>query len=206
MYLVKILGAEDGVVFDKLAMNFLLDKLKREKRYATTFWKRLYRRAPIITCLIWILPAPAWTYFGWWSHSKYGVIFAKQEQHLPSNTIGDVIGNKGIVTQGQQGDNYLQTQKPDRILDDMTKKALLIGVPKDKKVSIRILSGGDGATERENLADQIDEFLTKEGYEITKPHLSFLPLSGHRTPVGIVVQPMLDIDQPTQILIGTNTR
>ncbi len=189
-------------MFEKLALKFLLDKLKREKRYAITFWKRLYRRAPILTVLVAIIPVGGFSYLGWWGHTKYKVLFARQEQHLPSNTMGDVIGNKGIITQGQQGDNYLQTQKPPRFLTDAMKEAMLEKIPKGKIITVRYVAAGDEVLERKNLAEQIYKFLTVEGYKLAPEIQTFLPLGD--PVIGVRVgQPSRD-DQGYTILVGIN--
>lgn len=189
-------------MFEKIAMNFLLDKLKREKRYATTFWKRLYRRAPILTCLILMLPAPAWIYVGWWLHSKYGANFARQEQHLPSNTMGDVNIKNGIVTQGQQGNNYLQTQKPPRFLTDEMKEAMLEKIPKSKIITVRYVASGDEVLERKNLAEQIYKFLTVEGYKLDPDIQTFLPFGD--PVIGVYVEQPSRDDQGYTIIVGIN--
>jgi hypothetical protein len=81
---------------------------------------------------------------------------------VPSNTMGPVTGNQGIVTQGQSGgQNVIINPRITRHLDDAMRAGLLKDLPKDKPV---LVLGMNGNTESMNYAKEIYAFLKDNDY------------------------------------------
>lgn len=84
----------------------------------------------------------------------------------PPNTMGNIIGNEGIITQGQQGNNTIIQGPAARHLDDATKEALKTRIPKSRKVSITFQATESDAGP---LAKEIYAFFVSEGYSVSRP-------------------------------------
>ena len=115
----------------------------------------------------------------------------------PSNSMGPITGNQGIITQGQNGNNVI-FQTPKRALSDQDKSQLLASIPKSRKIVI--VAVPDGAAL--DFAEVLYSFLVGNGYsvaEIEKP----LMISGpNGPPRGNNINTPPDITQPVQITVG----
>lgn len=83
---------------------------------------------------------------------------------MSNNTMGNINGNQGIITQGQQGNNTIIQGPVPRHLLDADKAALLAHLPKGR--TIRVLfqqTESDG----EGLAKEIHDFLVQNGFNST---------------------------------------
>jgi len=119
-----------------------------------------------------------------------------------SFSVQTVSNNQGIITQGQTGGtNTVVNRRPDRVLDDLMKNALLTYIPKTNKIKIMVLTGDP---ERDKFASQIDTFLRSENYTILSPHIAFL--SAGTTPLGTSIFPDDKDNSITIIQIGVNDR
>ena len=87
---------------------------------------------------------------------------AQDNKQPPTNSMGDVIDNKGIVTQGQIGNNTInvgpsQLTFQTSIADDLARK-----LPEGKPIVIHSV----GSLGSQSIADQYQAFLTGRGFKI----------------------------------------
>jgi hypothetical protein len=124
---------------------------------------------------------------------------------LPFQPIAmDRIANlHGIVTQNQVSAGTVLHQRPDRIIDDEMKAALLSYIPKGKLVKIVVLFGD---SECDRFAGQINDFLASQGYHILSPRQSFMVDKGKSVPVGTDISPDHEDPGMMVITVGANDR
>lgn len=115
---------------------------------------------------------------------------------VAQNSIGNINGNTGIITQGQQGNNTIIQGPISRHLDEAGKAEFLRRVPKTRKIVLKYLSTeSDGSS----LAQEMHEFLTKEHYSVEGPNPAIIP----DAPRGISILTFDDKpNRPVEILIG----
>lgn len=115
----------------------------------------------------------------------------------PDNSIGSIVGNQGIITQGQTGNNYLlkDGQHP---FGPTEQSYLLQYVSKQRKIVINVMPDAKAI----NLADRIYAFLRDSGYQVD-PVNHFLMAAGPKGPPrGVSVNNPPDSTQPTTIWVG----
>ncbi len=98
---------------------------------------------------------------------------AQQQAQAPpmsNNTIGNIFGNQGIITQGQIGNNTLNIGPQPRNIDSSQavslKAQILRELPKDKLITVTALLG-DG--ESIQFAQQIHAFMKANGFTMREP-------------------------------------
>jgi hypothetical protein len=100
-------------------------------------------------------------------------IAAAQQQVPPmsNNSIGNIFGNQGIITQGQIGNNTLNIGPQPRNIDSPEaaglKEQILRELPKDKPITVTALLG-DG--ESIQFAQQIHAFMKANGFTMREPN------------------------------------
>jgi hypothetical protein len=86
------------------------------------------------------------------------------------NTLGNIYGNQGIITQGQTGNNTIIQGPVRRDLNsawgDPLKQQMLNNLPRDKEITVTAVMGD---TEALDLAVQIHSFLKSSGFKLTEP-------------------------------------
>ncbi len=109
------------------------------------------------------------------------------------NYIGGIFGNRGIITQGQTGNNYIGAI-PRRMSDPRAEqlKQELLALPRDKLVSVETIMGNSEAIQ---FADDIAQFLASNGYKIKGMRQSMFsgPVTGVTAKQG---------DKFVEILVG----
>jgi hypothetical protein len=123
---------------------------------------------------------------------------------MAQNTMGNILNNQGIVTQGQSGGTNIVVQKPPpRDIDDRFRNLIRENfADKSKPMQVKILAGDD-AGERARFASQIEDFLRNDGYTL-KPQNYFLSTGGP-PPTGVVID---QYSEPGTIwvMVGINNR
>lgn len=86
---------------------------------------------------------------------------------MAQNTMGNVYGNQGIITQGQTGNNTIIQAPPARNLDSPwggpLKSQILEKLPRDQEISVTAVLGD---AEAADLAVQIYNFLKNNGFKM----------------------------------------
>ena len=89
---------------------------------------------------------------------------------MSNNTIGNIFGNQGIITQGQIGSNTLNLGPQPRNIDSAQavslKSQILHELPKDKPITVMAMLG-DG--ESIQFALQIHAFMKANGFTMKEP-------------------------------------
>jgi hypothetical protein len=90
-------------------------------------------------------------------------IATASEDVMAQNTMGPIIGNQGIITQGQQGNNTI-IQAPVRAqFTDQIKSEILQKIPKGT-VDLRTIGGeADQA-----IGNEVHQFLMQNGYNVQR--------------------------------------
>jgi hypothetical protein len=122
-----------------------------------------------------------------------------QRAHDPP--VGD-IGKAPTVPQAPGGDRPVVTQRPDRHIDVELQNAILLHVPKTKKVRLVVLNGD---AEADQFAWEIDAFLRAQGYTVM-PRLLFAMAAGGKTPSGTSIYADEKDPNILVIRIGLNDR
>lgn len=93
---------------------------------------------------------------------------AQDSKQPPNNSMGDVIGNKGIVTQGQIGNNTINVGPARLTFQTRIAEDLARMLPVGKPIVIHsVVSGRD-----QQIANEYRQFLQGSGFEI-KGHAAF---------------------------------
>jgi hypothetical protein len=98
------------------------------------------------------------------------VIFAAEPamSQNPPNTMGNILNNQGIITQGQTGNNTIVGSIP-RSIDqprmEALKRQILSELPKDKPITVMAVMGDSEAI---NFAVQIHSFLKANGFPLAE--------------------------------------
>jgi hypothetical protein len=87
-----------------------------------------------------------------------------------NNSIGNIFGNNGIITQGQIGNNTLNVGPQPRNIDSAQaaslKTQILSELPKGKPITVMALMGdGEGI----QFAQQIHAFMKANGFTMKEP-------------------------------------
>jgi hypothetical protein len=89
---------------------------------------------------------------------------------MAQNTIGNIYGNQGIITQGQIGNNTLNIGPQPRNLNsaqaESLKAQILREIPKDRPITVMALMGDGEAIQ---LAQQIHEFMKANNFTMKEP-------------------------------------
>ncbi|MGO9867041.1 MAG: hypothetical protein ACLPJY_05115 [Rhodomicrobium sp.] len=89
---------------------------------------------------------------------------------LAQNTMGNIFGNQGIITQGQSGNNtIIQGPIPRHLSDpraDSLKIQILREIPKDKPITVMALMNDAEAIE---FAQEIHTFMKNNGFQMKEP-------------------------------------
>jgi len=93
--------------------------------------------------------------------------------------------------------------RPGRHLDAEMQNAILVHVPKTKRVRMVVLK--DDA-EADQFSWEIDAFLRTEGYTVVSPRLMFAMPKGEQTPVGTSIYPDPKDPDIVVVRIGLNDR
>ncbi|MEA3002369.1 MAG: hypothetical protein QOH81_1157 [Sphingomonadales bacterium] len=93
--------------------------------------------------------------------------------------------------------------RPDRHLDTELQNAILVHVPKTKRVRIAVLHGD---AEADQFSWEIDAFLRTAGYNVVSPRLTFAMAAGGKTPTGTAIYPDEKDPNIVVIRIGLNDR
>lgn len=116
----------------------------------------------------------------------------------PPNTMGPIIDNKGIVTQGQQGNNTIYQRPADRHLNDDMKQQLLQNLPHGRKIRIFYINTESDA---QGFAEELATFLRESGFNDIDGPSGGMQFGGKMT--GINVDLNKDHpERPIQISIG----
>jgi hypothetical protein len=125
---------------------------------------------------------------------------AMAQSQPTSNSMGPVIDNHGIVTQGQNGNNVVVQGVVPRHLGDPEKEALIARIPKNRKISVVFVLNDSDATD---LATEYADFLRNSGYSVEGPAGMMIWTSANTSPRGVNVDLNLDAPQnPVQITVG----
>jgi hypothetical protein len=119
------------------------------------------------------------------------------------NSIGSILNNQGIVTQGQIGGTNLVVARPlPRAIDDNFKQFVRANLKDKTKHVVPMVLSGDDEPERTAFSIQIEEFLRTEGFTV-RPRVYFLSPGG--TPQGVIMETETD---PSAVIIkvGVNNR
>jgi hypothetical protein len=86
---------------------------------------------------------------------------------MAQNTIGNIYGNQGIITQGQTGNNTIIQGPLSRHLSeprmDGLKAQILREIPKDKPITVMAIMGdGEGI----EFAEEIQTFMKANGFQM----------------------------------------
>jgi hypothetical protein len=89
---------------------------------------------------------------------------------MAQNTMGNIYGNQGIITQGQSGNNtIIQGPIPRHLSDSRAvslKAQILREVPKDKPITVMAIMGDAEAIE---FAHEIHAFMKENGFQMKEP-------------------------------------
>lgn len=117
---------------------------------------------------------------------------------MAQNNMGPIIGNQGIITQGQTGNNtIIQGQAPRHLLD-VDKAGLRENILKNQKV---ILEVHQGDSDNAGLADEVTAFLVSEGHEVEGPKFAMM-IMANGAPRGIGLYPNKNPSEPAHIIVG----
>src|SRR4029079_7643905 len=93
--------------------------------------------------------------------------------------------------------------RPGRHLDAEMQNAILVHVPKTKRVKMVVLKD-DG--EADQFSWEIDAFLRTEGYTVVSPRLMFAMPQGEQTPLGTAIYPDEKNPEIVVVRVGQNDR
>jgi hypothetical protein len=89
---------------------------------------------------------------------------------MAQNSMGNIFGNQGIITQGQFGNNTIIQGPLARHLSDpradTLKTQILSDIPKDKPITVMAIMGDAEAIE---FAQEIHAFMKANGFEMKEP-------------------------------------
>lgn len=78
----------------------------------------------------------------------------------PSNTMGNIINNQGIITQGQIGNNTINVAPPRLIFDFGIAEELIRRLPTGKPIALQTVGGNRD----QDVATQYQQYLESHGY------------------------------------------
>ena len=128
------------------------------------------------------------------------VAWLSPSQRSPDTPVGVPDASKAPVAPAVAGATV--NQRPDRHIDADLKNAILVHVPKTKRVRMVVLK--DDA-EADQFSWEIDAFLRAEGYTVV-PRLLFAIAAGGQTPSGTTIYPDEKDANILVIRIGLNDR
>jgi len=121
----------------------------------------------------------------------------------PSQRMSDAPADSKVPTvEAPGGERPVVSQRPDRHIDAELQNAILLHVPKTKKVRLVVLNGD---AEADQFAWEIDAFLRAQGYAVM-PRLLFAMATGGKTPSGTSIYADEKDANILVIRIGLNDR
>lgn len=131
-----------------------------------------------------------------------GIAGLTLSQRVGDRPIDDAGRNKRDLAPAPPGKTVVPNQRPERHLDADLKNAILVHVPKTKRVKLVVLKDDP---EADQFSWEIDAFLRAEGYAVV-PRLFFAMAAGGKTPSGTTLYP--DEKDPNVLIIriGLNDR
>jgi hypothetical protein len=93
--------------------------------------------------------------------------------------------------------------RPGRHLDTEMQNAILVHVPKTKRVRMVVLKND---AEADQFSWEIDAFLRTEGYTVVSPRLMFAMPQGEQTPIGTAIYPDQKDSDVMIVRVGLNDR
>jgi hypothetical protein len=124
---------------------------------------------------------------------------AMAQNDKPPNTMGNVLNNQGIITQGQSGNNTLIQGALPRRLGEQDKAQILARIAKTRKISIMVQMGDSDAAD---LSAEIKSFLVSSGYSVQGPDFAMM-FGPNGSPRGVNINLNEDKpSEPVQITVG----
>jgi hypothetical protein len=129
---------------------------------------------------------------------------SQQPPVSPAGFPGEIDAGRGAVAPPPpSGDRAAVDRRPGRQIDADLRNAILVHVPKTKKVKLVVLSGD---AEADQFSWQVDAFLRAEGYQVISPRVFFVMAAGGKTPSGTSIYPDESDPNILVIRIGLNDR
>jgi hypothetical protein len=116
------------------------------------------------------------------------------QNNNPSNTLGNIYNNQGIITQGQTGNNTIIVGTPKLQFTTALGEELIRKLPTGKSIRIRSVgSNGD-----QSVADQYEAFLQQRGFNIAYRDIIYGLLN---PPPEQKISIMDNRDNPSEVIV-----
>jgi hypothetical protein len=103
------------------------------------------------------------------------------QESKPSNLMGNITNNQGIITQGQIGNNTINVGPTKLTFDQAIAEELVSKLPTGKPVRLR----GVGSQNDQAVVSQYQQFLQDRGFQVARDVIGMLsPAPDHKITLG----------------------